>query len=357
MIKSCVLFILKTSVLMPRPVLLAEFRGAQYDFLLSPYFACKMGGCPSEARGRGAGRRSKRKKVKTMESIQVLLRKYNWIIKTLNILGIIPHIAFGIWLFIPTFTNKPVYETLYPPVQNQFLGWVFLGVLASAFPLLLLNWLKNTFNHRILWGLFSVAVKFTYFFILLTFLAILFLDGVSENKRIAHEDKTYAVTTFLDHGEHFCLYEYESIFSFDFIDCFYVTIENETPEMLFIDEALLVFIDGNLRYLHGENPFNNNWIDIALFDGKLFNLRYTEAGSGEVVYELYKCEVDNTSCVRESFYFKSDELEHAELQRPVFRPSSFEDGLQIHIGGDLYEDLIYTYGEEPTCHVEGCELK
>ena len=285
------------------------------------------------------------------ETVSVFLEKHKWIsgIKWISIpILLVPHIIFWIYLLYPSYANKPVYKILYPPAQSNLIGWVILGITAGAIPLLIFT----IASKKVILGVFLCLSECIYIGILLLVSLILwFVVNDSEVARINLNRQTYTVTNYLDNAqEHFCLYDYKDIFSFELIDCFYVSTKNESPEMLALNNTLIVFLDGNLRYMYGDNPFNEKWLDSIIFENNLFNLEYIE-NDEEIIYQLFKCDKNNAQCSQEPFHFTTSLLEY-EYGTLHIVPWGEQDHFTITFDDkDGYDDIYYS------CDLNGCALK
>ena len=181
---------------------------------------------------------------------------------------------------------------------------------------------------------------------------ILFGSSI-ERARLEANGKIYTVASNMDDKavDHYYLYEYENIFSFTEIDCHYAASTSQIIEILVLDKTVLAFFHGNLGCMYGENPFSKTWLDSAFFDTSLFNLHYRVGRNGKIIYELYKCNLDNTECVREPFYYETISLEEAELYSANWYRTT--DYFYLYIG----DELIYRYDKNPTCRIDGCILQ
>jgi hypothetical protein len=278
--------------------------------------------------------------VNMIEAIKNFLEKHAWLKKAVVITLIFPYLLFFIWLFTSV--------DIYPPTLSTLFVWTFLSIIIST-PLLLFALLKR---KKI--GISFVAILVSMFICLLSGLGSLFSSD--EISRVSLKENTYSTVAFFqENGSlNYCLYEYTNVFSFKKIDCFFSTYADIFPNMLVLDNALFVFLNGELVYIYGENSLGTTWLDSVLDGNSLFHLRYTESGD-ETIYEFYKCKTDNIQCVRQPFYFETPSLQYAELYTSPNQPSA---GFYIEIGDNYFDsELIYKYGKEPICLVEGCELK
>lgn len=68
-------------------------------------------------------------------------------------------------------------------------------------------------------------------------------------------------------------------------------------------------------------------------------------------YTIYECELDNTGCAPIPFKFTSEE----EWTTLEFNEATQE--IEFYIWPDNEDlTLVYSYGDHPRCHVEGCEI-
>ena len=120
----------------------------------------------------------------------------------------------------------------------------------------------------------------------------------------------------------------------------------------------------NLIYIDGENPQAFEGHNGARLKNRFYFMsedwslqqdcanQYTEECS-IVVFMLYECELDYTNCNRLRISYTADNYEFIELRPDESRNeiSLMEEHLSIEV-----ETLIFTYGENPVCYVEGCTI-
>jgi len=104
-----------------------------------------------------------------------------------------------------------------------------------------------------------------------------------------------------------------------------------------------------LYYTYGEEQ--RKYIAFEFSGDYLYSLGYShEDGSNDYQYTLYRCINWTTTCERLPFQLNRD-----------FRESSYSYHIIAEENGDVQvlsgKELIYTYGENPECHVEGCTLQ
>ncbi|MBT3338567.1 MAG: hypothetical protein HN855_14565 [Anaerolineae bacterium] len=262
-----------------------------------------------------------------------------------------PYLAFLFVVLLQFFLSGKG-KRIYPITLSTLLGWIFLGILISI-PLYFLI----LFNKKKLWlGLMFILVSMY----LCLGTGLFSLYATNERARFLVNGKTYAIVT-IAHDlkstvDDYCLYEYENALSSKEIDCFY-TSSKQTPEIFSINGTLLVFLNGNLQYIHGDSPFGETWLDSVLINGYLFNLVYREDNTGGIIYEMYKCNPDITECTRQPFYFKTPSLEYAEINSIYSSLETSSFYIDIGDNGFVRNKSIYIHDWEPFCQVEGCELK
>jgi hypothetical protein len=120
----------------------------------------------------------------------------------------------------------------------------------------------------------------------------------------------------------------------------------------------------DLVYIDGENPQRFEGHNGARLKNRLYFMsedwslnqdcvsKYTWE-CDVFVFTLYECELDYTNCNRLLISYTTDDSDFIEL-RPDEREnkiSLFEEDLSIDD-----ETLIFTFGENPVCYVEGCTI-
>lgn len=228
--------------------------------------------------------------------------------------------------------------------MTKVVEFIFILTLISAFPLILvMATTKKTALNTSLFFLGTIC--------LCAFLPLALFFRGTEEARTKQDGQTYTIVSYMnDSGSYdFCFYKYNNVLSFEKVECFYGTAKHETVEMVTINGTILVFLEGNLRYTYGDNPFGEGWLDTIIFENHFFNLEYTEKDE-EITYKLYKCNKDNTQCTQEPFYFTTPILGHGELRIPTYGEQG-QFSLSIEVGdGETYSDTIYH------CDFEGCTL-
>ena len=124
--------------------------------------------------------------------------------------------------------------------------------------------------------------------------------------------------------------------------------------------VMYTFGDGTskLIYTYGTPNRDYDGEPVQLGNHLYYLAYYRNSESNNRTYMLFQCNLDNKGCVRLPFEYqgfgrytevKVDESTN-EL-RLVFY-SDVDNVSLKHID----ETLIFTYGEHPTCHVEGCKI-
>jgi hypothetical protein len=122
--------------------------------------------------------------------------------------------------------------------------------------------------------------------------------------------------------------------------------------------VLALYDSGNLfmEYAYGNPPRYYDYPE--RIGDELYYLAYYRLSEAEIPYQytwmLYRCNLDNTDCVRLPFQYTGDEDFITALE---FNEATQEINLFFHYYPyDENPTLIYTYGEHPRCYVEGCEI-
>mgnify|MGYP006935314193 CR=1 FL=1 len=282
------------------------------------------------------------------EKADLFLEKHKWILwvkwSTIFIV-LIPHITFWLKIYFLKSENKK----WYPPIMTDFIESIFFSVLLGAAPLLLA--LLITKRPILSISIFFLGTIYLCIFLLFLF-ALLWFNSEAEHSRTEKDGEIYTVISYLDDFGHsnFCLDKYHNEYSYERIECFYVTFNSEVPEMTLVNDTILVFIEGNLRYMYGDNPFSEKWLDSIIFENYLFNLECIE-NDEEIIYQLFKCNKNNTQCSQEPFHFTISPLEYEYGTLHILAWGE-QDHFTISFDDKLGYDHVYY-----SCNLDGCVLK
>ncbi len=109
--------------------------------------------------------------------------------------------------------------------------------------------------------------------------------------------------------------------------------------------------DRRLYYTYGVQP-RTYMNGITIGDQTFYLAYYTDYGAEYVpfIFMLYRCKSNNTSCHRLPFQYEENWLPYGYIE---VDNSTGEMNLNIIIDNQL----IFSYGANPRCYVEGCSLK
>ena len=116
--------------------------------------------------------------------------------------------------------------------------------------------------------------------------------------------------------------------------------------------VILAYSDGDevLEYTYGAQPRYYDYSPAQLSD-HLYYLSYPEDFTyyKPTIFTLYECKLDNTSC-------KKLPIQYTGLGRLREMKTDETTGEISVFIGNKYKTLIFTWGENPRCYVEGCEI-
>lgn len=101
------------------------------------------------------------------------------------------------------------------------------------------------------------------------------------------------------------------------------------------------------------------WVWPTEFEEKKYYLTYVCNPNPEnkydciATYTLYQCELDNTSCVPLPFQYT--EKDH-QVEEIVMERDKATNNINISFYWDGITTLIFSYGDNPRCYVDGCEI-
>lgn len=91
--------------------------------------------------------------------------------------------------------------------------------------------------------------------------------------------------------------------------------------------------------------------DSRQLDGHLYYVSSQCIYCNSYPYTIYKCDLDNTSCILLPFQYTGNEMFEKLDVNEVTKE------LEFYISTDFESDiLVYSYGENPRCFVDGCEI-
>ncbi len=126
--------------------------------------------------------------------------------------------------------------------------------------------------------------------------------------------------------------------------------DEETSEL----HILLKFpMDESYRLYYTDGLQPRHYLDEIEFDNDVYALAYFHEWTVQkapFLYMLYKCTRDY-SCQRLPFQYKV--APPVQYYRAEIKPAEATKEFDVFIG----DEVIYTYGENPRCYVEGCSLQ
>jgi hypothetical protein len=127
-----------------------------------------------------------------------------------------------------------------------------------------------------------------------------------------------------------------------------LVVNQKTNEInVFIERSIGL----NLDFTYGEQPRSYmDKLQLSDYDYYLAYFHDYDAWNSPYEYMLYKCEKDTVNCSRLPFYYVSDRDNFYGYGYLEFDEHNNEIKVLI------LNELIYTYGNSPTCYVDGCSL-
>ena len=130
---------------------------------------------------------------------------------------------------------------------------------------------------------------------------------------------------------------------------------------LIVDEnahELHVVVDADLLYTVGYPP--RKYIPMLRSTqrgGYRYNLsQYEDSSTDSVIYNLYECN-RQFACTRIPFVYSISSERAAEIRRLFVEIDEKTDEVRIFRQFESESaELIFSYGEQPRCHVEGCSI-
>ncbi|MEO7841748.1 MAG: hypothetical protein ABIU06_20585 [Anaerolineales bacterium] len=123
--------------------------------------------------------------------------------------------------------------------------------------------------------------------------------------------------------------------------------------------VMYTFGDGTSNLIYTYGTPNRYYDDLVQFGNLLFYLAYYDHPEPNTrTYMIFQCALDNNDCVRLPFEYQGFgrytefKVDESKNEMSLVFHSDLDSSEKKYID----ETLIFTYGEDPTCHVEGCKI-